>query len=55
MHRREREMSNTRLPTSRAPQAQLGYRPLVDFREGLRRTVAWYRSVAAVTARATRQ
>jgi len=27
-------------------EAQLGYRPLVDFKEGLRRTVAWYRSVA---------
>lgn len=24
----------------------LGYRPIVDFREGLRRTVEWYRSVA---------
>lgn len=36
-------------------QAQLGYRPLVDFREGLRRTVAWYRSLVAVTAKATSQ
>jgi UDP-glucose 4-epimerase len=36
-------------------QAQLGYRPLVDFREGLRRTVAWYRSMVAVTAKATGQ
>ena len=36
-------------------QAQLGYRPLVDFREGLRRTVAWYRSLAAVTAKVTSQ
>jgi len=24
----------------------LGYKPLVDFREGLRRTVDWYRSAA---------
>ncbi len=31
-------------------EAQLGYRPQVDFREGLRRTVAWYRSMVAVTA-----
>jgi nucleoside-diphosphate-sugar epimerase len=31
-------------------EAQLGYRPLVDFKEGLRRTVAWYRSLVAVTA-----
>jgi UDP-glucose 4-epimerase len=27
-------------------QQLLGYRPLVDFREGLRRTVAWYRESA---------
>jgi UDP-glucose 4-epimerase len=26
----------------------LGYRPLVDFREGLRRTVDWYRSDASI-------
>ncbi len=26
--------------------AELGYEPIVDFREGLRRTVAWYRSQA---------
>jgi UDP-glucose 4-epimerase len=24
----------------------LGYEPIVDFREGLRRTVEWYRGVA---------
>ena len=37
-------------------QAQLGYQPLVDFREGLRRTVAWYRDrVTTPTARAMRQ
>ncbi len=36
-------------------EAQLGYRPLVDFREGLRRTVAWYRSTVAVGAEAARQ
>jgi UDP-glucose 4-epimerase len=29
-------------------EAQLGYRPLVDFKEGLRRTVAWYRSVTVI-------
>jgi len=28
-------------------QQLLGYSPLVDFREGLRRTVAWYRESAA--------
>jgi UDP-N-acetylglucosamine/UDP-N-acetyl-alpha-D-glucosaminouronate 4-epimerase len=28
-------------------QQLLGYRPMVDFREGLRRTVAWYRESAA--------
>ncbi|MGP8174439.1 MAG: SDR family oxidoreductase [Terracidiphilus sp.] len=26
----------------------LGYAPIVDFREGLRRTVAWYRTVGAI-------
>jgi UDP-glucose 4-epimerase len=36
-------------------EAHLGYRPLVDFREGLRRTVAWYRSLVAVTAKAASQ
>jgi UDP-glucose 4-epimerase len=36
-------------------EAQLSYRPLVDFREGLRRTVAWYRSMVAETAKATGQ
>ena len=36
-------------------EAQLGYRPLVDFREGLRRTVAWYRSMVAVSAEAAGQ
>jgi UDP-glucose 4-epimerase len=25
----------------------LGYRPIVDFREGLRRTVEWYKTAAA--------
>jgi nucleoside-diphosphate-sugar epimerase len=36
-------------------EAQLGYRPLVDFREGLRRTVEWYRSMVPATAKATGQ
>ncbi len=36
-------------------EAQLSYRPLVDFREGLQRTVAWYRSMVAETAKATSQ
>jgi UDP-glucose 4-epimerase len=36
-------------------EAQLGYRPLVDFREGLRRTVDWYRRTVAVSAEAARQ
>ena len=36
-------------------EAQLSYRPLVDFSEGLRRTVAWYRSMVAETAKATSQ
>ena len=36
-------------------ETQLGYRPLVDFREGLRRTVAWYRSMVAVSAEAAGQ
>jgi UDP-N-acetylglucosamine/UDP-N-acetyl-alpha-D-glucosaminouronate 4-epimerase len=36
-------------------EAQLGYRPLVDFRAGLRRTVAWYRSMVAVSAEAAGQ
>ncbi len=31
-------------------EAHLEYRPQVDFREGLRRTVAWYRSMVAMTA-----
>jgi nucleoside-diphosphate-sugar epimerase len=34
---------------------QLGYRPLVSFKEGLRRTVAWYRSRVAVTAAGARR
>jgi UDP-glucose 4-epimerase len=25
---------------------RMGYQPIVDFREGLRRTVAWYRASA---------
>ncbi len=28
----------------RSGQELLGYEPIVDFREGLRRTVEWYRS-----------
>jgi nucleoside-diphosphate-sugar epimerase len=36
-------------------EAHLSYRPLVDFREGLRRTVAWYRSTVAEAAKATSQ
>jgi UDP-glucose 4-epimerase len=30
--------------------AALGYEPLVDFEDGLKRTVEWYRTVAAATA-----
>jgi nucleoside-diphosphate-sugar epimerase len=33
-------------------QKHLGYKPLVDFEEGLRRTVEWYKSQARVAARA---
>lgn len=33
-------------------EVQMGYKPLVDFREGLRRTVAWYQERVAVSASA---
>ena len=36
--------SATRRPTSARRGALLGYEPIVDFEEGLRRTVEWYRS-----------
>jgi UDP-glucose 4-epimerase len=32
-------------------QERLGYKPLVNFEEGLRRTVEWYKTEAVATAR----
>ncbi len=39
----------------RAGEELLGYEPQVDFREGLRRTVEWYRTGAAVEPDRLRQ
>jgi nucleoside-diphosphate-sugar epimerase len=33
----------------------LGYQPLVSFEDGIARTVAWYRSEAALAASSSRQ
>ena len=41
---RARATCGIRRRTSRAPRRSLGYQPLVDLREGLGRTLAWYRS-----------
>ena len=37
--------SNIRWPISISPRKHLGYEVQVDFREGLRRTVEWYKSI----------
>ena len=38
-----RETFATRWPIFELAEELLGYKPVVDFREGLRRTVEWYR------------
>ncbi len=47
--KREGDIKNSLADISRAEKC-LGYKPEVNFEEGLRRTVAWYRSQMKLTA-----